>query len=292
MKSLISLLLSTCILASCGTSTPETAHIYYPEADPLRPGDIPEGVTGGYGSPPVSSVQIYRENASSEFGSLTAGTLNQTVFSGGSGSAQYAPTANARLSYAEMRTELNDEITSAGVSRKLVYVANLRIEVDSADAAISTVKTLTSSLNGYIINSNNYFVSLRVPAAHFEDAMRMISSIGKLKDKTISGRDITDEYYDIQTRLANAENARKRYLDLLAKAENVEAALRVERELERLNGDIEKYKGRISVLREVTSLATINVYLQCKTQPQVSPGPIGYVFVGMYHALKWLFVWD
>jgi hypothetical protein len=80
--------------------------------------------------------------------------------------------------------------------------------------------------------------------------------------------------------------ARERYLELLEKAENVQAALMVEKELERLNGEIDMLKGKINRLEHITEYSSITVYIKEK----VKPGIIGYVFVGLYKGDKWLFV--
>jgi hypothetical protein len=86
--------------------------------------------------------------------------------------------------------------------------------------------------------------------------------------------------------LDNASNARKRYLELLAKAETVEAALKVEKELERLNGEIDSLEGKINQLKHLSEYSTITVYLEEK----VKPGILGYVGIGLYESVKWIFV--
>jgi hypothetical protein len=82
--------------------------------------------------------------------------------------------------------------------------------------------------------------------------------------------------------------SRERYLELLEQAENVETALKVERELERLLYDIESVKARLSNLEKMITFTTISINIREK----VSPGPIGWVFYGLYHSVKWLIVWD
>jgi hypothetical protein len=85
-----------------------------------------------------------------------------------------------------------------------------------------------------------------VKSEHLNDAIKEISELGKVQGKSLSGQDVTEEYLDFQIRLENAEKSRERYLELLAKAENVEAALKVEKELERLNGTIDLLKGKMN----------------------------------------------
>jgi hypothetical protein len=110
--------------------------------------------------------------------------------------------------------------------------------------------------------------------------------LGKVQSQSVSGQDVTDQYRDYQIRLENAEKSRDRYLELLAKAENVEAALQVERELERLNETIDLLKGRMNRMDHLEAFSTITVQIKERKKP----GVLGYVGLGVYHAFKWLFV--
>jgi hypothetical protein len=75
-------------------------------------------------------------------------------------------------------------------------------------------------------------------------------------------------------------------LELLAKAENVEAALKVEKELERLNSTIDLLKGKMNRINHLAEFSTITINLKEKKKP----GIIGYVGIGIYRSVKWLFV--
>ena len=80
--------------------------------------------------------------------------------------------------------------------------------------------------------------------------------------------------------------ARKIYLELLKKAENVETALKVEKELERLNETIDLIKGKMNRINNLAEYSTIVINLKEKKKP----GIIGYIGIGLYHSVKWLFV--
>lgn len=119
-----------------------------------------------------------------------------------------------------------------------------------------------------------------------KNAVTDITILGKTKSKTISGDDVTEQYTDFQIRLDNAYKARDRYLELLAKAENVEAALKVEKELERLNGEIDSLEGKLKRFKHLSAYSTITVYMEEK----VKPGILGYIGIGLYQAVKWLII--
>ncbi|MFM7854433.1 MAG: DUF4349 domain-containing protein, partial [Flammeovirgaceae bacterium] len=69
-------------------------------------------------------------------------------------------------------------------------------------------------------------------------------------------------------------------------AENVEAALKVEKELERLNGEIDLITGKLNRLSHLSDFSTIDVELV----EQKKIGVLGYIGIGIYKAMKWLFV--
>ncbi|MDR2693406.1 MAG: DUF4349 domain-containing protein, partial [Chitinispirillales bacterium] len=88
--------------------------------------------------------------------------------------------------------------------------------------------------------------------------------------------------------LNNFKAVRDRYLALLEKAEAVDEILSIEKELERVNLEIEKLEGRIKYAEQSVSYSIITVYFRERTKP----GPVGWVFYGLYYGIKWLFVWD
>lgn len=168
----------------------------------------------------------------------------------------------------------------------LVYNASVRLQVKSTDTIMNQLTQLAVAEQGYVVSKNNYSMVLRVETTHLESAMAKISRFGKVLGKSISTTDVSADYEDTRIRLDNAEKARNRYLELLAKAENVEAALKVEKELERLNTEIDMLRGRVGKLEHDVRYSTITVNYNEKTKL----GVLGYVFVGLWKGVSWLFV--
>lgn len=171
-------------------------------------------------------------------------------------------------------------------TKKMVYTAFVTLTVKRPDSAIVSLERLAAVYEGYVSESSSNRVVMRVKSDQTKAVIAALAPIGKIEHQDVTGSDVSERYYDERLRLENAEKARARYLELLAKAENVEAALKVEKELERLNQDIESAKGRLQRLENSIAFSTITVYVKEKKKP----GIIGYVFVGMYYGLKWLFV--
>ncbi|MCC5944343.1 MAG: DUF4349 domain-containing protein [Bernardetiaceae bacterium] len=172
------------------------------------------------------------------------------------------------------------------MERKIIHSANLTIVANEPYEVGKSLGQIAEQHNGYAMEIGTDRAIIRVESSRLEDALIAIEALGKVKHKSLSGRDVTEEYTDMQIRLENAEKSRQRYLELLDKAESVEEILQVERELERLNTVIEQLKGKMQSIEERSDFATITVNLRERKKP----GLIGYVGLGLYHSVKWLFV--
>lgn len=209
--------------------------------------------------------------------------------------------SSSRSSTASMRYDSGNEQSSSDlflasndksffkakpIKRKIIFSAFLSLTVDKPDTASINIEKIAKKYNGYVNETGTFRTIIRVESANLDDVIKDISELGKVQSKNISGQDITEEYLDYQIRLENAEKARKRYLELLIKAENVEATLKVEKELERLNETIDLLKGKMNRVNHLSEFSTISVSLKEKKKP----GLLGYIGIGIYHSVKWLFV--
>jgi len=170
--------------------------------------------------------------------------------------------------------------------RMIAYDSSIDLIVKNPDTTLVHLKQIITNRKGYIVSISLTRTVFRVTADQLEPTLNDIGQLGKVENKRIWGQDVTDEYQDLSIRLDNAMKARGRYLELLAKAENVQAALMVEKELERLNKEIDLLQGKIKRLEHITDYSSITVNIKEK----VKPGIAGYVFVGLYKTVKWFFV--
>jgi hypothetical protein len=163
---------------------------------------------------------------------------------------------------------------------------DIALTVEHIDSTIAYLKQIANSHQGYVKQISNSYSVLRIKSNQLENAVDAVSKLGTVIRKNINAQDVTEDYLDYQIRLENAKKSRDRYLELLARAENVTAALKVEHELERLNGIIDLYTGKIKRLEYYSEFSTLTVNLDRERKP----GLIGYIGVGLYKSVKWLFV--
>jgi Domain of unknown function (DUF4349) len=171
-------------------------------------------------------------------------------------------------------------------NKVIIYSAYLDMVVNNSDSVNHRLSDIAKKNNGYTQTLGTTQSIIRVEASNFQQAIKEIATIGTITNKSIKGEDVTESYWDFKIRLDNANKAREAYLVLLKKAENVEAALKVEKELERLNGEIDGLEGKMQKLKHLATYSTITVNLK----PKVKPGILGYVGIGLYKGIKWLFV--
>ena len=192
---------------------------------------------------------------------------------------------SANISQQESRDVLSEN-SSGDVGRKVIYTAYLSLKVDNVDTANYRLGKIIEKHDGYVNEKSTYETILRVKSDKTDEVVNEISTLGKIDRKSISSNDVTDSYLDYGIRLDNAEKARDQYLKLLTKAENVESAIKVEKELERLNETIDILKGKMNRINNQSEYSTITVSIEKRKKP----GIVGYVFVGLYEGVRWLFV--
>lgn len=195
--------------------------------------------------------------------------------------------ANGKLDFEERKSysDFNSKTEYSG-PKMLVYNANMGITVKNSDTTISQITRIATEQKGYVVSKSNYRITIRIESEKLDGTIAQVSKLGKLTSKSISTTDVSDNYADVKIRLDNAEKARTRYLELLAKAENVEAALKVEKELERLNTEIDQLRGQIIKMEHDVRFSTLTVSVNQKQKL----GPLGYLFVGIGKGIGWLFV--
>lgn len=170
--------------------------------------------------------------------------------------------------------------------KKILFSAFLSLSVEIPDSANYHIEKISEKYGGYVNEIGTYRTIIRVKSESLNDAIEEISELGKVQNKNLSGQDVTEEYLDYTIRLENAQKSRDRYLELLKKAETVEATLKVEKELARLNEAIDLLKGKMNRIDHLSEFSTITINLKEKKKL----GPIGYIGMGLYQAVKWLFV--
>lgn len=147
-------------------------------------------------------------------------------------------------------------------SQMLVYTADLRLRVREVPKAIDAVEKLAKRRGGYLVLREDNRITVRVPSAKFDDSLDELVRLGELVHRNVSIEDVTDLYFDMQTRMKNLEVVKKRLEELLEKAKTVEESLAVQRQLERVTIELERLRGKLKLLAELVMFSTITVVFE------------------------------
>jgi hypothetical protein len=156
-----------------------------------------------------------------------------------------------------IRLASDREPVQQGDKRTVIYTAQFRIVVQEIEAAIDAMERLAEAQGGYVQSISGDQIVIRVPVANYQAAVAKVESLGNVSRRDLQATDVTEEYVDLQARLKNSMAVRARLEALLAKAENVEAALAVEKELNRVGEEIERLQAKLEVLKNRVAYSTI-----------------------------------
>ncbi|AKT38009.1 DUF4349 domain-containing protein [Chondromyces crocatus] len=154
----------------------------------------------------------------------------------------------------------------------LVYTARMLMAAFDMAASLNRVEAMAVELGGFMSKRTDLEITVRVPAAAFDTAVRRLEAMGDVLKRDVKVEDVTEEFLDLEVRLRNARAVRDRVEKLLDKASNVEESLLLEKELGRVSGDIERLEGRLKVMRDKASFSTITVLFQSRPKETIDPG--------------------
>lgn len=150
--------------------------------------------------------------------------------------------------------------------RKLIKNGNISVEVQKLQEAAEQVSAWCTSFGGYIESSNssqsNCSFTVKVPSAKFDEAMEAAGSFGTVKNKGVSVQDVSEQFYDLQTRLETRKVLRQKLQGYLKQASTMQDMLKIERELNSVQSEIESMEGRLNRLSNQIDFSTINVYME------------------------------
>ncbi|WP_440952779.1 DUF4349 domain-containing protein [Methanococcoides sp. FTZ1] len=165
----------------------------------------------------------------------------------------------------------SDESSGSSITRKVITTSDVSLEVKDTPEAIDSIGAIASEYNGYVSSSSVYdtyydgsetlsgYITIRVPADEHDTVVDRLEALGKVRSKSTSGVDVTEEYIDVEARLSNLEKQEQRLQEILEMATTVEEVLEVEKELGRVRGEIESLTGRLNYLKDRIDLSTITV---------------------------------
>ena len=157
-------------------------------------------------------------------------------------------------------------------NRIIVRTVHLSLEVDDVADSIEKISQSVQRDGGWVVgtdrSSKHYgFIAVRVPAAKLDAALKWMREVGgDVLSEASTSTDVTDEYYDLRSRVKSLQATEEALIKLLDRAEKVEDALAVQRELANLQVEVEAHLGRIKLLEETAAFSLVNISLNLAPQ--------------------------
>ena len=154
-------------------------------------------------------------------------------------------------------------------NRKIIY--NTTVDLVTADLSKleAGLTSLIQAQGAYVADSSQAGATgttrrgqwkVRVPVETYDGFVAGVKRLGELTSLQAQSQDVSAEYYDLDARTAakKVEEARllKHLTDSTGKLDEI---LTVERELTRVRSEIEQMQGRLAVLGNLVTLATVTI---------------------------------
>lgn len=164
--------------------------------------------------------------------------------------------------------DIDGRSTPQAIDRKIIKEGWLSYEVESLKESKKRIVLLVNKYGGYIASDSEHrsgyrtsnTLKIKIPSENFDTLIEELASDAKyMESKSISLRDVTEEYLDVESRLKNKKALEARYLEILQKANSVEEILAVEKEIGKIREEIDSTEGRLNYLKHMVSLSTIDL---------------------------------
>jgi hypothetical protein len=176
---------------------------------------------------------------------------------------------------------LPDELQKADViKKKIIKDGRMGISVSDLQKAKTGIDTVLHQLGGYYDNENlnnydyacEYQLKIRIPADKFELFVSKIEKGGdKINYKEIEARDVTDQFIDLETRLANKQRYLMQYQTLLKSAKNIKDILEIQEKIRALEEELESTIGRLKYLSDLVNYSTLELNISEKKDYKYTP---------------------
>ena len=153
-------------------------------------------------------------------------------------------------------------------NQMIIKDAQIELLVENTDQTLERITTMVKDEGGYIISARSWLendfkraeIRIGVPSMNFENTLTYLRHLGlKVLNETLSGQDVSSQYTDLKSRLANLEATAARVREFLDEARTVEESLRVNQTLSDLEGQIEQIKGQMKYLEGRSAYSTITL---------------------------------
>lgn len=185
----------------------------------------------------------------------------------------------------EPGAEAEEASPQAGQNAKLIRRAELEIQTEAFDAAAASLEALVAEAGGYFQSAQveggslrdqnaarygNYVI--RLPEENFSAFLDQSGTLGYVVRRSESSENVSQAYYDTETRLVAQRTKQERLLDLLAQADTMESIIELENALSETEYEIQSLTTDLEHYDDLIDYATVDLYLAEVLSLSQTPG--------------------
>ncbi len=172
-----------------------------------------------------------------------------------------------------------------GQNAKLIRRAELSVQTEAFDQAAAALEELVEACGGYFQSARVEGGSLRdqdaarygayvirLPEGQFDAFLEQSGSLGYVTQRTESSENVSQAYYDTETRLATQRTKQERLLALLAQADTMESIIALESALSETEYEIQSLTLDLERYDDLIDYATVDLSLQEVVRVSQTPG--------------------
>jgi|GEM_PF-166074 len=184
------------------------------------------------------------------------------------------------------------------VAPRLIYNADIQIQVENLESTVKQVKEITNKAGGYYTNETHsggggeksVSFTLRIPQTNFESAIHGIEKLASyVQYKGTSSQDVTEQYYDSEIRLKTKRKTLDQYYTILQRTTTIKDILEVQAKINELETEIEGLEGKLRYLSNQVSYSTITLrlFVPVPLDKQKAPDPTDSFGVRIKQSFLW-----
>lgn len=153
--------------------------------------------------------------------------------------------------------------------RLIIKTGSLSMVVKNVADAINKITNYANKKNGFVVTSSmskydvapTGSITIRIPVDVFDAGFEELKNFGEVEEQSVNGQDVTEEYVDQKAQLSNLKATEAQFLEFMKRAVTIEDILNVQRELTRVQGQIDSLEGRMKYLGKSAAMSTLTIHL-------------------------------
>ena len=187
---------------------------------------------------------------------------------------------------------------------QIARTGSMSMFAGSVSNAVSTVTRLAHMQRGNVFSlevddedatNASAQMEIRVPADRFERTMAAIGGVGKVRQRSVTGQDLTSDITDSSARLRNLRRTEADIREIMDRSGSVGQVLDAENQLSQVREQIETLESDIASMRNQVAYSSITVNILAEaSSAAVEPTPVSQLATAWHaaiHALSETTLW-